>query len=261
MEEAQAIQNLVLQAQYFHQMEKLGANPNFFMSSEYIARAGWKFRIRDTVLEAVDSDGHVMLPALCQETVIERAWASTIDPPEGLSRRMDFLDHQFIYDPHNFADLSGRKWRTTRKNMEEARADVEEGFVYYVMDQERSNALDKFLSDWASAQEDMYDPEVMVDFLLNGKHRLLIVGERSLAIYGELVWDSNYRYTNFRYCVVRPGVRGLSDTCRVMFYRYMDGLGPWLVNDGGSLGRPSLYDYKMRLNPIEVGKIYTWRTI
>lgn len=247
-------------------------SPNFWCSEEYFEKAGWgvvehgpwKGGSDAAWYSVMDDTGKNMLPAVEKTGMglwYRNCWAgfSTMDPARAKTG-VDFLDYEFIYRPSDFMDLSGGAWHTTRKNMRWAEKDAGEGFQLWPAVSEA--AIEELVTAWSedSGEVEYYDPEIMLKYLFHGQNRLFVVG-RSGRLYGILAWDSNWRYINFRYCVVRPGIRGLSDTARVMFYRFsyarcFPGL---LVNDGGSLDRPGLHRYKTRLNPFQVNQIFTFK--
>lgn len=168
-----------------------------------------------------------------------------------------FLDYEFLYSSECFCDLSGGNWKMTRKNLRWAKEDAEEDFLLM---EEFSNLseLERLILEWSENKVDLYSPDIMVDYLLFGEHRLFLVGQKSHLLYAVMAFDFNIQHVNFRFCVTKSNIRGLSDTARVMFYQYIArSIHPKKVNDGGSLDRESLYQYKSRLNPIEVNKIYT----
>lgn len=247
---------------YFSAIKKGGHLPNFWCAEEYFEKAGWQVLYESgadkVTLRVVDDAGQLMLPKMVAATgFVERedCWArfSTLSPLG------EFLDYEFIYDPREFLKLSGDKWRKVRKNLRWAEQDAGESF--YFSTEAGSVEIGQFLEYWAQESEQAdswYDSEVFLKYMFEGKSRWFLRGSQTHKLYGIIATDRNFRYINFRYCVVQPKIRGLSDTARVKFYQLLaqSFWGDFLVNDGGTLGRDSLYNYKMKLNPRQVNKIF-----
>jgi hypothetical protein len=244
--------------------------PNFWCSYEYFQKAGWVVRKNRTIgplpdlnMECYwgvfDSGGQLMLPYISGfvEFKAGNCWAGF---STSTKRHLDYLlDHEFIYDPKHFLDLGGGQWRMVRKNLRWAEIDADEGF-YVSFTRADMGEISELIESVAADGSEWYDPEVMVRYLFHGENRLYLRGFKTGKLYGIMVFDMNWNYINFRYCIVRPGYRGLSDTARVSFYQEIAKTYQGrLVNDGGSLGSEGLYRYKMRLNPIKINEIYTYQ--
>jgi len=230
--------------------------PNFYCSPEYWKKG--KFKIVDTpnLFEVRSQEGWLLIPRFEKEifNFSEPFYAGFSGFYCG-----KFLDYQFIYDPKNFRELSGGEWRKIRHNLTISKRELNESLGIVLTGRNCSlSSFKDFMLTWQNLKQEseLYDPEIMVKFLINGDHRLLFMGLDSKKIYGIAVFDLTPIFINFRYCEVLPGITGLSDYCRVEFYQWIDKHYPnKLVNDGGSLDKPSLYKYKQFLNPMSVSKI------
>lgn len=254
---------------YLELLKRIDCPPNFWCSEEYFQKAGWREiierqifpRERKTVCRVTDERGNLMLPSvLCSADVPvitqDGYWAgySSLDSGE-------FLDYQFLYEPSSFRNLEGGKWKMSRKNIKWAQEDIRSILISVSSENISEKRKIDFSDEWMSSVSDKewYDPEVLIKYMFHGENRLYFVNPLGYKIWGMAVWDENWKFINFRYCFVLPNIRGLSDYCRVLFYNWIYiHYGNKIVNDGGSLGSEGLYKYKMRLNPMEVGKIYSW---
>lgn len=238
---------------YLDRLQKLGVSPNFWTSETYWKHAGWMEECRDGKQAVRTNRGINMLPVYDEHGLVwgDRFWAGFKD-----MGGPKFLDFEFIYDPANFTDISGERWRKVRKNLGwttqaigpvETRGSCEPA------------AILEFFEHWVDDQKGAvwYDPSTMVGYLGDPERKGLYTFTEDGQLVGVCLWDENWKYINFRYCLVKHGVNGLSDTSRLNFYRVMANEKPGkLVNDGGSLDRDSLYQYKLKLNPVEVNKIF-----
>lgn len=250
---------------YLARLESLGIAPNFWCSEEYIDAANWSTLCSPTdTLWVVDEEYNIMLPGIGMDSGEYGFWAgfSELLPPKENAEIWDFLDYEFIYMPSRFLSIEGPEWSASRKNMRWAVQDAGEPLWLQnaSLFAEKDTYIETFFGEWMEANEstEIYDPEVLVKYIYAGRNRLFLRGLTSGKVYGIIAWDDNFKYINFRYCLVLPNIRGLSDLARITFYRYIARLFPEkLVNDGGSLGNPGLERYKKRLNPITINSIYS----
>ncbi len=252
---------------YLKALRQMGQRPNFWCSSEYARRAGWRSPAGEIVLDVFDADGVQMLPTLVklerkgnpgpyQINRATRCWAGFA----GDSGRL--LDFEFIYNPADFMDISGPRWKKVRKCIRQAKADLPCADLSYGNVYDSDSALNEFVYRWAiqNSTGTFYEPDVMESYMMEGESRLLLIDPHSpsRAAYALLIWDQNWQYINFRYCCVESGVRGLSDLARVKFMRWIHLYYPGrLVNDGGALDSKELFTYKTKLNPLEINNIRT----
>lgn len=230
-------------------------SPNFWCSEEYWEKAGWKERMYEDALYVIDEKGDRMLPTFedmgtgkyeCLHFV-HPYWAGFSEFLEKVpdisiaGEHQKFLDYEIIYDPKNFLRLEGKKWKLFRKNLKRFEKEVKESSgIQTICDEVK---IDKFVDDWTmeNAGKTFYDPEIILKYLLQGKNRFFIMGNKSKKLYSICAWDENWKYVNFRYCMCRS-MPGLSDYSRFLFYYTMALRHPYkLVNDGGTLGSESLF--------------------
>lgn len=205
-----------------------------------------------------DSEGEIMLPTIFKNgTVVPTYWAgfSNIQPDFHYKRKAELLDYEFIYEPIDIKDMIGKQWKTTRKNIHKIQrehGELKMDGVNSITAEMISDLVDEWAqAEWMDKEKDtIQDADVMTDYLLKGQNRrTLWIGNEFVGMW---VWDENWKYINFRYCILKP-YPGLSDYARILFRCKANKL----INDGGSLDRDELYKYKERLNPVEINKIYT----
>jgi len=255
---------------YLEALANLRIAPNFYVGASFWHFAHWTPRFIEVGgrhgIEIVDEDGVRMLPPVFSHpTGYDLRYASSEWPYwAGFAQhgseftKEDRLDDEFIYDPRNFLDLSGRKWKLVRKNISACETDCGEVLVF-ARKAPGDETVSAFLEQWGAEQgDDLYDPDAILRTAMLSPDRLFVVGRNSQKLYAILAFDANWFYVNFRMCLVLPHVRGLSDYCRTMFYQKIAEAVPGrLVNDGGSLDSPGLREYKLRLHPVAVNTIYT----
>lgn len=238
--------------------------PNFYCSLEYFEKANWKVKSDGGHnIQIVDSDDAPMLPAIslkegkCNINLDKEYMAGF----SGLTSRGKFHDYEFIYDPKEFLSIEGGRWKMTRKNIRWAKLDI--GKSLYVSENPGNfdeKDIQNFLEKWGEKYENIYDPETLIKYILSGNNRIFFSGEKNKELFGIIAYDGNFNYINFRYCIVKEGIRGLSDLMRVLFYQMISACyRNKLVNDGGSLDSDTLHKYKARLNPCQINKI--WSTL
>ena len=249
--------------EYLKALERFGIEPNFWCSQEYFDRANWTTKDYMGYVWVVDSDVFRMLPSirLGDGTVNDtglNCWAGL--QGEGVHGEVNqFLDYNFIYDPKRFLDLSGGAFQVFRKNSRKYPKRYGSGFYtdrYHTVIDE-GDVKDLFIC-WLEGKEgEIHDDEVMLDFLLNGNNRKVLIDDDG-KIVGLNVWDENFMYINFRYCICEPG-KFLSEYMRLLFYTDPEILAKGkLVNDGGCLGDDNLFRFKEKLNPVKINKVYSW---
>jgi len=174
------------------------------------------------------------------------------------------LDYEFIYDPMEFIDLSGSKWSVFRKNIRKWPKHHPDSEYLPLSDDEIGLPL--LVSQWILTHyHPRYDYEIhdyytLTNFCFNGSHRKGIFYQDQLL--GMNVWDENHQFINYRCCVVMPGQPFLDEYLRYLFYTDPEILSKEKrVNDGGCLDNIGLQNFKLRLNPIEVNSIYSWKWI
>ncbi|MCK9281517.1 MAG: hypothetical protein M0P71_12905 [Melioribacteraceae bacterium] len=236
---------------YLQLLEKNKIVPNFWCSEEYFEKAGWE-EIEDDlgIIRIQDSEGINMLPSLPILPVIPY-WASL---PFKERSQEKFLDHNFIYDPKAFLNLSGGKWTVFRKNIKKFPVNKNLFYEELFGAQGGLEALSCWLNN-RKADEVIHDDDVILKYVTDGKNKRFLFDNDN--IYGVNIWDENYMFINYRYCFCQ-NIPFLSEYMRYRFYTDPEILNSGKkVNDGGSLDNPDLYKFKMRLNPEMVYNIYT----
>jgi hypothetical protein len=123
--------------------------------------------------------------------------------------------------------------------------------------------IDPFVSElmiqWGK-DKNVFDPETMLRFGLMGEHRFGLFLKKSgcaAQLIGLNIWDENWKYVNFRYCI-DDGSSFLQEYLRYQFYTdpEIQAKGK-LVNDGGALDSEGLLRFKLKLNPVQVIKVYS----
>lgn len=240
--------------------------PNFWCSIEYFEKGyaqtfsknGWYGIVMDGFLLAPPARHDVGIYPPCSGYELS-VWSDLLDfEPRGWKKK--FLDYEFIYNPAYFLNLQGKKWSTFRKNIRKFQTS-HPGCIYKGISELSQAHIIDTLSDWLSAkEEEIHDDEIMIRYLLEGNNRRGVFSKDGelLAIN---VWDENYKYINYRYCVCKP-IPFLSEYARYRFYvdPFIISKGK-LVNDGGVLDKESLYFFKKRLNPISIRKVYSWSVL
>lgn len=264
-------------SEYLKGLERAEIKPNFWCSEEYFKKALFReeevfhLKGKKEIILVVDSGDNVIFPPLnltdggLYPLVPKNGiWADLVgfSPKKSASPKfqMEFLDYNYIYDPKEFEEMKGNRWATFRKNSRKfPRRHVERKFfwLHQAPEDDIKEFAGKVLENVSS--DVIHDAQVILQYLFEGENRAFLVHEESREILAVNIWDENYRYVNYRYafCVDEPF---LSEYIRLCFYQMMNKKypGKW-VNDGGVLDRPSLKQFKDKLNPVEVNKIYSWK--
>lgn len=249
---------------YLGTLMKKQIRPNFWCSEEYFEKAGWRENHLLDWSWIEDPSGKVMLPPV--NTNERETWKSNI--PSGIDfiwsdfegyniqyiAESQFLDYEYIYNPLDFRNMIGKKWMVFRKNSRKWPRNKED--VYYIShrvpsSREVGNLFKEWLEMFAEGDA-LYDPDVMSRYVFAGRNRVFLWVKDKLM--GINVYDSNYFYTNYRYCIHR-NEPFLNEFLRLRFHF----TAPSLVNDGGVLGREGLKDFKDKLNPTTVREVRSWK--
>ena len=243
-----------LYEQYASRIQASQFLPNFWVSELYWHRAGWQAKVdpgEDNWMYVVDSDGEIMLPAL---DVLGNPhptlpyWASLI----GMGGKST-LDANYLYHRVDREQLTGGRWRDLRKSLARVERELGGQLVLRPIGAGDLPQVTDMILSWAGDRE-LYDPEILTQYLLQGPH-LAVVRPNRQDVLGVVAWDSNYRFINFRYCVVdKSGPVGLDEYARYLFWQTIP--NDTFINDGGGLDREGLHRYKQKLNPIH--KFTVW---
>ncbi len=255
---------------YLQILKQNRITPNFWCSQEYFDKAGLEedHLLGWVVITDPEYPDKFVLPPICIgddgkiiKITMRHVWADfhlSFSPYVYAS----FLDYEFIYDQRNFLNMVGKDWAVFRKNSRKwLRGKDPEKIAFILLSGSCwKGQIDDVFIDWLSAQgfdEEIQDSETMMKFLYEGQNRFgLFYGDELKAV---LVYDYNWEYINFRYCVCK-NEPWLSEYARLRFY--LDPLiqqDPRLVNDGGCLGSDGLFFFKHKMNPVEIRKRHSWR--
>ena len=254
---------------YLDLLEHNGIFPNFWCSEEYFDKAGLETDEWHGIVKVFDKNFEgVVFPPMSEreESLVyfplERIWSDfeSQGPLVGYGFKKAFLDLEFIYDPRNFLDMKGGKWATFRKNSRKFLSRNSEHKFFYVpvreCDEIEAQVKD-LLIEWLEGRpesQEIMDDMVMVEYILHGDRRKVLI-DSSGKVWGINVWDENYRYINFRYCICKEGLF-LSEYMRLLFYTDPDILAKKkFVNDGGCLDNENLKRFKLKMNPIKMRKV------
>jgi len=241
---------------YLRIVSDVGVCPNFWMSEEYIDKARLEWVKTSNGLSGFKDnymDDEWFFPPIRGGNFVlnENIYSGFLitNPPI----KSNFLDYQFIYQSSNFLDLSGGKWAVFRKNIKKYQRRIRRDLHYRTLQpDEQTQRLEALLLKWAQDKK-IYDPEVMVRFVMEGNNREALFAGGELV--GLNVFDENHWFVNFRYCL-DDGSPFLNELMRYLFYINRPAT---YVNDGGSLNNPTLHAFKVKLNPFLVYKIYSYR--
>jgi hypothetical protein len=264
---------------YLRLVEKYKLTPNFWCSEEYFKLSKWDEYFIDGWVFIVDPGWGVVLPPIHEtkglaDPPIRKFWSDLVNsaPMEGWTS--EFLDNEFIYDPKDFRpeEMTGKKWSVFRKNSRKFRDRTEGEIAYspaplYIV-QFGNKRLEKEIEEvtcrWLQFMDDkrkIEDADVMLRYLSEGGNRRILYDNEKGNVYGINVFDSNFRYINFRYCICGKE-NFVSEYLRLLFYLTVGLQIPDKpVNDGGNLGSVELLKFKQKLNPISVREVHTWRKL
>lgn len=247
---------------YLTVLQNQKVTPNFWTSIEYLIRtesewvkdgplSGFQQEDDEWLLPPIHSDGSIVTSGIN----IFAGWPQPINTnPVAANEGYVFLDHQFIYDPQDFRNMDGSTWQVFRKNVRKFPTRCSGVLSYRSI--QTQEVPEEFLAQWAEGRE-IYDPDTLVRFVLFGDNRKGLWVDDKLV--GVNVWDTNYQFINFRYCVDNRSPF-LNEYMRFLFYTDDDILRMnKMVNDGGSLGSDALYRFKCKLNPKQILEVASSR--
>ena len=115
--------------------------------------------------------------------------------------------------------------------------------------------IEELVLNWGEGR-DLYDVEVLVRYAFQGENRYALL--RHGKVVGLNIFDENFKFINYRYCI-DDGTPFLNEYMRYLFYTSDEILKKQkLVNDGGSLDNEGLRKFKLRLNPVHIGYVYSY---
>ena len=253
---------------YLELLENLRINPNFYVSEPYlnISRAtcfeedGWCW---------IEADGWCLFPPLqlCpfKDFPKKKIWSNFDDVKNTYEVWINgftgqFLDLEYIYDPKRFLDLKGGLWATFRKNINKWPREHENWIYYDHLDWFAGGVL---IAEWLNNKsETVQDAHLLTQFCYLSDdpniHRRCLYDEYENLVAIN-VWDENYKFINYRFCIVKQDVPYLDEFARWLFYTDSEiQRSGKLINDGGVLGSEGLERYKDKLNPLHKRKVFSW---
>lgn len=263
---------------YLKTAQNLHVNPNFWMSDEYL-KAAEAVDYEQTGFSGVRADGLNLFPELMPPPwgFIKRGgnpyWASPILRPTMTNVITEenghtFLDYNFLYRPSDLAEAKGGKFKKFRKNSRR----VEKSHFQITGDLINTpislQDIDNFVIEWveSKAPETVQDGDSLVNFFFNamatGEGIGIVAGRGEIGweIIGINLWDENWRYVNYRYCLANHGIPYADEFLRRRFYSQIaERVDKKWVNDGGSIDSEGLHRFKMSLNPVRVERIYSYK--
>lgn len=250
---------------YLKALKQGNIKPNFFCSTEYAEKAGWVtakwYSGDECVLFVNDSDGETVLPSIDIKGILIPG--ATWSDLESYSPPLDkeFLDYEYIFDTEAFQNMEGGKWSVFRKNSRKWPNRCGKQWAYDDIPADFPIALiETLLVEWLQGFDktaEICDSDVLYKYATEGQNRKGIFTEDG-QLRAMNIWDANFQYINYRYCICNQEPF-LSEFARLLFYQDIhQRFGRQLINDGGCLDRISLKDFKDKMNPISVRKVYSW---
>ena len=246
---------------YLQAVEKANQNPNFWMSKEYIQKAGliWIEENGLSGYKINPKDNEWFFPPIDMNTeqfnlkknIFCGFVLSDSDCIEG-----SFLDFQFFYNPLAFLSMEGSHWDVFRKNIRKIPRRLKGELVYRPIEEKDASKVTHLLIKWSDRIGKVQDHIVCTKYVLNGFNRWGIFLNDILL--GLNVWDENFKYINFRYCI-DDGTPFLQEYIRYLFYLHSISIAKKWVNDGGALDNPGLRRFKEKLNPVTIGKVCQYK--
>jgi hypothetical protein len=256
---------------YLTRMCQLGIDPNFWCSDCYFLHARFVEYQKDGLIWVRDRLHQLIFPPLpvgsperCLNwDVSESVWCGWegYSPASGVR---ETLDIEYFYRAERLAVLSEAP-ATFRKHVKRFIRDMGKHPVFtpwrhYPCISE-SDLIQVVLANLdASEQEELEDGDAVISFITESPSVLVLMPEGSREVWGVVGYDRNWKYLNFRYCFTRSDIHPyLQEYVRWRFYGMAFANDPeTIVNDGGTLGRPGLKNFKDRLRPNNRREVYSW---
>lgn len=244
---------------YLKVLESNDVLPNFWMSEEYIVKSNllWVVEAHLKGFKQTGFDGWFFPPLDDSNRII----LGGVDVYAGLLvnhgiLNAQFLDYQFFYRTKDFFTMSGKRWKVFRRNVQKYLREQGEHLYYRKIGEDCQESVIDILLKWSNNRQ-IYDSEVFVKYILEGENRWgLFDGDELLGLN---VFDENYKFVNYRYCI-DSGKFFLNKLMRYYFYTSSVVVNKdKLINDGGSLGSEGLYQFKQRLNPFKICKVFSYQ--
>lgn len=260
---------------YLKILEILEIEPNFWCSREYFNKAKWEVISQHGWIWIIEEDMMILPPLLLFRnnpeycpfpcpTFNKEHWCDFYDYEIDYFPHKKFLDYEYIFDPKSFLSMDGGKWKVFRKNSRKwYKANFPVKHHNYQLNYlsippfSVKLKITQLFTHWLSGKSQVIeDSDVMYKFLYGGENRKVLTNSKG-EIVGMNVWDENYKYINYRYCICKQEP-WLSEYMRWLFYTDPEIIQKnKLVNDGGTLGCESLKSFKDKMNPVRVREVNT----
>jgi hypothetical protein len=249
---------------YLIRAEQLGVEPNFFMSEPYLQLSNVRVEEKKGWIWLTDKRW-CLFPPLPMENPGEypdvRIWALFKNDTVSLNGHYSFLDWQYVFDPNGFQNMTGKHWQVFRKNCRKWSKN-NPGWKYENTPPSGTDA-GMLIADWLERKGgSALDPELLARFAYfeddkNIFRKFLYNKEGELMAIN--AWDENWKYINYRICIVNTDQPFLDEFVRWLFYTDLKiRRSGKFVNDGGTLDSPGLERFKDKMNPIEKIPLYSW---
>ena len=253
-----------LKAAAAHCHKYLGEAPNFLMSPYWLRAGGYLITrhytlSRDTIEVRDPEDGRLVLPGIYLDdySIAPEKFEAGFATESGVS---SLWDKQYVYRPSRLLNgWQGGQFRGRRKalslalrNLDVKIEDCSMTPWYRPRDEK---ATQDYLTAWAGEKGDgVFDPDRMVEAVLGtipaglAQRLTLLVKGKPMGV--SVIDPGLECWVNYRYCLVSPGLPGLSELCRMLTWDYLARNTTFkLINDGGCLDRPGLEQFKDKLCP------------
>ena len=258
-------------SKYLDVLRKFNIIPNFICSQEYFDRSGVEEFEEGEYAYWAENNWIVAPPINIStgELLLHfkgwnyQIWTDFQGWEMSSEYEKKFNDFEYIYDPRHFLNITGSNWAVFRKNIRKfpgrygnAPLRYMEVPPLYVFEKQLNDLFLEWVKNKAEDQE-IYDDGTLMNYLFNGYNRKILVDKNDYVL-GINIWDTNYKFINFRFNFTR-NIKFLNEYLRHLFFTDPLILNQnKLVNDGGSLNSKSLEAFKDKLNPIEKREIFNY---
>jgi hypothetical protein len=248
-------------------MEELKIEPNFYISLPYLVLSN-TYCYTDKGWLWIEDEEWCLFPPLphlnnytpnAGDYPQKNVWSDFYNY-HPLTPQMGFLDWEYLYDSHRFNHMEGGPWEAFRKNSRKWSRKNEYWSYTSVCSSTAECAL--LVGKWLENKiEVAQDAELIVKCALEpvGGIRKKYLYNNNGKLVAMNVWDENYKYINYRLCIVSPHEDFLDEFTRLLFYTDAEiQVTGKFINDGGTLGNAGLEFFKNKLNPLRKREVHSW---
>ena len=237
-----------LKAAAIHCRKYIGEAPNFLMSPYWLRSGGYMVSRcrnsygRDSIEVRDPEDGQLVLPGIYMDdySLADEKFEAGFATESGVP---SLWDKQYVYRPSRILDgWQGGQFRGRRKALSlalrnlDARIDDCSMTPWYRPRDEKETQ--DYLAAWAVEKGDgVFDPDRMVEAVLGtipavlAQRLTLMVKDKPMGV--SVIDPGIECWVNYRYCLVAPGLPGLSELCRMLTWDYLARHTTFkLINDG-----------------------------